>query len=470
MTAPAMKSIVQFNNVFESLSHLESLSNLSLNGYHNGDVVCTWEDIDRIHEYLPKLRKLELNMDFSPMNINAPNIEYFSWGDGFKSDEQYENWELIMPMFFSLDTMFPRLVDIFLNASGSNARSSYSNFWKLINRFKAPLKNVCYSTNWELDTIAEPENTLTECLQACSPTMVTLYYGNNTRPQSVNKAPIEFTMCPRLVDLCLEFFGSRLKLDNILDNCPVLKKLVLKCKLLFLSREATKNSAVPHGLESIVLTRIKTTTTVFSYLSLRCKDLNSMRLKFIKVRGLVSPTTGSLCIDMPFTHFKLLRIVHSTFSLHKHQYDQTNVDDKEHHFSYSPQLINLLTIQYTAPPENHDSPDDVSTETPSEQSVSQLWFHFYLDLSQRIPGSKSQLLTPEEVNYAQMHFESFKERNRILRGSSDQRPGNYCWHPKRSWKNDLVHGRVLLNCRGLDEYHIKGVRTKGCYSESDVSY
>ncbi|KAI9020923.1 hypothetical protein CLU79DRAFT_754386, partial [Phycomyces nitens] len=482
LTTPSMKSITEFNNVFEALSLLDNLSNLSLNGHTDGNNVMTWNHLDIIHEYLPKLKKLQLAMHFSPIstqdlakirqskpavNITQtnfhilhttslwlfyftckyPNMEYFSWGDGIKSDEQLEHWELVMPMFYNLDTMFPRLVNIFLNCSGSNTKSPYSYFWKLINRFKAPLKNVCYSTNCD-KTVAHPESSLIECLQACSTTMVTLYYGNNTRSQTINKSTITFIMCPRLVDLCLEFFDSHVSLDSILDNCPALKKLVLKCRLLFLSKDAAKNSSVPHCLKSIILTQLKTTTSVFNYLSLRCKELDTMRLKYIRIRGPVSPTTGNLSIDMPFTQFKVLRIVHSTFSLHKDQYDLNNADDDESRHKHDIQLINLLTIQYTDTLGISNVPDKSITQLPTEilpeRILNQIWFHFHLDLSKYTPGSIAYQMTAEEVQYAQTHFESFQEMNRSLLSNSSPTPKNYRWRPKRSWKYDLLRGRVLL--------------------------
>ncbi|KAI9028299.1 hypothetical protein CLU79DRAFT_559809 [Phycomyces nitens] len=126
--------------------------------------------------------------------------------------------------------------------------------------------------------------------------------------------------CPNLIDLCLNLSNSCIAVDIILDHCIGLKKLKLLGKTVVIYSNVPEK-ATPHGLYLIEFSRTIISTDIFYYISFRCRSLKCMRLNYMNVFGLITKSSKSIIVDMPYTDFDILLLNGVSFcAVHGNEY------------------------------------------------------------------------------------------------------------------------------------------------------
>ncbi|KAI9014490.1 hypothetical protein CLU79DRAFT_838345 [Phycomyces nitens] len=471
-------------NVLEILSCTPSLTRLELEQY-NWENVMMFElkDFETLHMYLPQLEHLSIQLKFSsltPENLSQmekatpafslksfklgygsldlrwicyfarkyPNIRALEWAISEDDELEYEHEDETMALLTDLPYVFPHLNTARMYSAG-NPDQLHLTFWKLLRPFNVPIKNLIHEFCYHKDENAQLENSITECANSISDTVETFdAIGYDFRdPQMLNAA---FRNCSRLVDLNIHECNSHLSLDNLLDHCVSLKRLKFSLGSIFVTPNGSNgsNGSAAHGLRILDITGATVNSETFDHVSIRCRQLNYMRLNGVNVTGTVSQETGCLCLNMQYTCFKLLHI-------HSVQFHQKNLSPQ----SSSLNLVSLASSDNYYSQSKTDYTDiRLSNSMCSRYLTDSIWFHTYCeDLTRYRGGSRVRIMEREEVDYAHGffdHFDKSKDVENVKEYRSNE--GNVAMD---KWKQDLPRGYVELKCEYIAKYDLRLEKT-----------
>ncbi|KAL0076415.1 hypothetical protein J3Q64DRAFT_1771686 [Phycomyces blakesleeanus] len=326
----------------------------------------------------------------------------------------------------------------------------YYELFKGLSETGTSLKNIEYSLNLN-ENIPTPSTILLKTI--CQSSLQTLEHFKFTITGPVSDALTIPSLLHfrNLRSLSLKGFGAitPISFDALLNACPCVETLDLKSVVLSLQ------SSVPlvserHVLRSLVLDYLDTDSNMFSYISRRCRQLTYMRLTYVKVTDPLFSDTHIICIDMPYTHFKMLLLDEVFFLSHKEYHPTARA------------RVNLFAISQV----------NVRSEPPPSSSLhpfnpSTRWYHSYTVYRAYRNGIRYRLLDPSDVSWIQTYLESIESVDdypidRYNGSDEDNRPkdDNGCVH-KENWERDIPHGYVDLRCGSVgifrtDEYFSLG--------------
>ncbi|KAL0095450.1 hypothetical protein J3Q64DRAFT_1712923 [Phycomyces blakesleeanus] len=451
----------------------------------------TWENLERLHETLPRLeyfhtdllfgsipvseilkmknikpantttvvKLLNLNMDIGWIiyfSLKYPNIRTLKTRKPFKDtvlhEEQIPDAET-STMISSLSSNFPHLKSMVVTQKVPMGLD-YDFFWETLQTQVKELQYLEYSLEISKRAGLETQNSGPHLIHFCSPTIQNFFIQLVAYYFDSPKVFLKFGACPRLVTLKIVHSGSNLELDTLLESCTSLKDLQLSGVFISLSPEAF-NSTRTHGLRSLELKGSKTSPVTFNYLSLYCRDFDCMILYRARILGRISENTGELCLNMPFTDFKILRLVSTIFYAVE---NEENIFSEEPSGFHSLQILSIEETDHLRRSRNTKTADTESSSSDESPSlpIKRTWYHYHRDVKFWTSDGKTRKLGGKERQITEKFFETFLV-------SSQDPFNNVKKHIlgglglSSRWEEDLYHGYSLLRCRSINEAFINDI-------------
>ncbi|KAL0095259.1 hypothetical protein F4703DRAFT_1823389 [Phycomyces blakesleeanus] len=408
------------------------------------------DDFETLHRHLPQLTYLSTAMDLdniSPNDIQTitnsnpasalttaeirvdhmdirwlwyfaqkyPNIRTLEWkiiNTGFDTSVSPDE---VISLFPSLTFAFPHLNKVVMKGESEKV-SMHLAFWDLVYQFRAPIKHLVYYLAGRRNI---PE-LLEQIIKKCMKTLLLLCWAEMCDPLII---PNALGICTHLQSLNLEVRRSSIALDVILDNCSLLKKLKLTSQRVSIQPDAS-NSPKLHGLRFLELRMATIKSTLFQYISSRCRSLNYMRLASINIFGPLLPKTGSLNLDMPHTCFERLELNCVVFCA---SHDDWSIE---------------MPINFMALSQTNSTPCDKNT--PSQL----VWFHLHRPSRCGHQRDQIRILKKAEAKYSRKYFRAFERKT--VKNPDSQNGVRRSYHGqvlKHLWKKDLPLGYARLNCK-----------------------
>ncbi|KAI9012488.1 hypothetical protein CLU79DRAFT_770195 [Phycomyces nitens] len=326
----------------------------------------------------------------------------------------------------------------------------YQEFFEGLSEIGTSLKNIEYSLNLN-ENVPTPSTILLKTIGRSSFQTLENFKFTITGPVSDALTIPNLLSFRNLRSLSLKGFGAitPIAFDVLLNICPCVETLDLKSFVLSL-QSPVPLVAERHVLRSLVFDYLDTDSNMFSYISRRCRQLSYMRLTYVKVTDPLFSDTHTICIDMPYTHFKMLLLDEVFFLSYK---------------DYSPASrarVNLFALsQVNVRSEPSPSPS-LHPFNPTTR-----WYHSYTVYRDYRNAIRYRLLDASDVNWIQTYLESIKSNDdypldRYNGSDEDNQPkeDNGCVH-KENWERDIPHGYVDLRCGSIgifrtDEYFSLG--------------
>ncbi|KAL0077790.1 hypothetical protein F4703DRAFT_1881273 [Phycomyces blakesleeanus] len=342
----------------------------------------------------------------------------------------------------SVKRLFPHLetVDFYTEEP---TEWSHSIFWNLLCLSDVPIKKLKYKIKSRDSDATCFGMTIERFTRSFSTTLEKISIVGNVYFDVENIVKLECIYCPNLVSVEINECGVSIALDNLLDNWPALRRLKFSNVHLYINPESQRESA-QHGLRFMVLDNIVASAPVFKYMSFRCRLLQYMSLSQSQICGPILDETGSLCIDMSYTNFRLLQLDHVKF------YSSEEDISKD-------TSINLTLLSHSAGNQTLDEAKKKVNANANENRKSTVehlsWYHLYCELDcpfDYVP--KVRQLSQQEVCTAIKYFEDFQLKDRtnifeVERSCNGQ-------VDKEDWKEDLYRGYVEFRCGHITEYAV----------------
>ncbi|KAL0075709.1 hypothetical protein J3Q64DRAFT_1703011 [Phycomyces blakesleeanus] len=358
------------------LSCLPSLVSLNLTQFwQKRNLAFELGDFEEIHTHLPRLKNMSLSIDIHVLSDEdwpcilaaepALDLTHFKLKFGCMSyrwlfyfarkypnicnleSEFFEHYarskegedEAIM-MFSNAPSLFSHLNTVDLNTAGYFERI-HTLFWKISQAIDMPIKNLSHALVISPKKAYLVEESVNKYTHSFSSTLETLSMRSTVPSSHLRPITPEFEYCPRLVELNLDKCFSSIDLDFILSRCKALKMLKMKTNLVTITVDA-HYTPERHSLQEIHISGASIGSHVLSYLSFRCRQLNSMYLDNVKILGNLCPESKNIRIKMPYTSLKVLYCDYLSF----HPAEDPRINDN---------MISILLINQTG---NSQFPDE----------------------------------------------------------------------------------------------------------------
>ncbi|KAL0087422.1 hypothetical protein J3Q64DRAFT_1848245 [Phycomyces blakesleeanus] len=320
-------------------SNLHRLKRLHFEGLnYDSFSPCTFDDFELLNDQLPELTKLLLTVQFDKMSpdellkvkeinprpylktlgmfiekntyewlyyiaVKYPNISSLKLLSFTESTISFQTYQASQ-MLAKLSCPFQHLEKLTVEV-GSTSEQTYLDFVNRLGLFNVPIKEIDLTIYNSLSFNVSNKDIL-QSIKIFANTLeklrivyfISSYYSGFSD---------ELVYCPRLVDLTIEIQGTTTMLDVLLEQYPSLKNLSISSGDLTLRPDLTILS-IEHGLSHFSLKDSFITASTLNYISICCKKLSTMRLKFVNIKGPQQGNTGDNCIDMSSTHFTKLNI------------------------------------------------------------------------------------------------------------------------------------------------------------------
>ncbi|KAL0084500.1 hypothetical protein F4703DRAFT_1916570 [Phycomyces blakesleeanus] len=265
---------------------------------------------------------------------------------------------------------------------------------------------------------------------------------------------------PFLKDLHIKSCGVSINLDDLLDKCPVLKRLrYFGGQLLINSSTMIKETIQQqekqpqhHGLQILELHRVVTSAEVFSRLSFRCRRLQYMNLSSLWVSGLTFEADGCLLVDMPYTFFKAVRLAHIKYCSPYERRDGDTTISLTLLSQLSDPMSSLPSITSTSDKLIHGEKEKVDRKSVAVVTRKNIaWFHTFLDvIFETDTRIGIRQLSEQEANTAVGFYQSFQSnRDNQPRRVDMPLDGD---NLKEDWKDKLCRGYGELRCGQVEKY------------------
>ncbi|KAL0073635.1 hypothetical protein J3Q64DRAFT_1780501 [Phycomyces blakesleeanus] len=338
-------------------------------------------------------------------------------------------------------------------------------FWEFIYPLRIPLKNLKYKATCNRKDLwlhaQLYETNIKRILQSFSGTLENLSIEGTVFFDIKHGPALELSSyAPFLKDLHIKSCGVSINLDDLLDKCPVLKRLrYFGGQLLINSSTMIKETIQQqekqpqhHGLQILELRRVVTSAEVFSRLSFRCRRLQYMNLSSLWVSGLTFEADGCLLVDMPYTFFKAVRLAHIKYCSPYERRDGDTTISLTLLSQLSDPMSSLPSITSTSDKLIHGEKEKVDRKSVAVVTRKNIaWFHTFLDVvfetDTRI-GIRQ--LSEQEASTAVGFYQSFQSnRDNQPRRVDMPLDGD---NLKEDWKDKLCRGYGELRCGQVEKY------------------
>ncbi|KAI9019977.1 hypothetical protein CLU79DRAFT_888409 [Phycomyces nitens] len=394
-------------------------------------------DLEKIHAYAPKLNHLAVTLSLEILsantleklqaietsNLKVLDISILSgdlrWFVYFaKKYSRLHTLRIVTSHFSSvqttflpeaidmmsrLPTAFPQLVNVCMIGNDETAKGIRCSLWGLCRAFKIPVKRLMNVIGSDHDDPQLSEATLEECLDVCESTVEKLVIPSTILANNPKRFPILLSRCTSLVDLRLvdlhsnSCYGS-ISLHFLLDNCPLLKRLVVQVPPLM----ELNNNLSQHGLQDLVISCTQTTTRLLHQISLRCQKLRYLHLKDLVLIGPL--VNGCMNCDMSRINLEVLKINGAGF------YEDCDTMKRRR--------INLCSITCPKP----------------------VWYHRYLSVKNGYHSGAIRNLTASEVNQVLSYHQPDNDTDRLL-----YKPSLADITPQKYWYQDIPIGYIKFD-------------------------
>ncbi|KAI9015733.1 hypothetical protein CLU79DRAFT_765565 [Phycomyces nitens] len=438
----------------------------------------TLQDIERIHSFLPRLKCLSMGVKLVPIPMETidyikqvssarnltrttfvirkmditwlcyfsakyPNMNSLNWRIKYHTMLAEDETRKALDILSDRPCLFPNLKKVvFEEISGSSAPDPL--FWNMLAKFPRTIGQFKYLLNGRKVTSQQVQALSSRCQTTWAATLKSIWFRFPESLVAPTKTRICFGALPALVDLHVNLLSGWIEVDILLNNCPAMKILYLEGGSISLSPSAADNTS-RHGLEDLKLISMETHSTVFRHLSVRCRGLNDLRLKNMRMQDIFLPGSMGICLDMPFTHLKRLSFLRIRLL--------PQFNDK-HGLMYTDlHNIQLLVIEQTEPGVN--SIDLSTKETSQTNMASTSWFHHCRATRHSRVERSVWMLGEQDVREAESYFSSSSGASQEMAGQ-DTTQNCFGLVEKSSWKDDLLRGYIRLRCKSVSVCNIDG--------------
>ncbi|KAL0073892.1 hypothetical protein J3Q64DRAFT_1696263 [Phycomyces blakesleeanus] len=489
---PKVDSDKELFSILQVLSLLPNLKTLALRGPISTKSTYTWEDLDKIHSFFPELESLKMDILFSVihvrdledikttmpakkikrMNINIlytkpywlfyfackyPSLQYIEWVEN-KENSSEESWKNALVVFSTLSTAFTHLKKVVLNGTGIRGVPADTKFWKVMHILKVPIKSLWNEVHLNYYRWPKPENSLEESMSVCSKTIESFSCKVFEEHPSIDGISVTFDFCPRLVSLNLVMEPKHISLDTLLNQCPVLKTLTLKCKYLYRLNNTEVYESIlenAHGLQAITLLNTRTNPSLYKYLSYRCRNLKKMRLDCSSISGPLYPSSNNIRIDMPYTDFRVLQFINVSFLASEPKYEKSVTKGPR------ARLLDYLILDQESE-EIDRTPENLPGQplglTRGNQRASRSQINFYLGRKYTEPNSILKWLNIHDTKHALKNINPLRPISRVYNLSAASKRTQEDDMSDEFWKSKFTEEHVLLRCKGFQSYNVKGLQ------------
>ncbi|OAD66478.1 hypothetical protein PHYBLDRAFT_70937 [Phycomyces blakesleeanus NRRL 1555(-)] len=478
--------IREFMRVFPFLPNLKILNLDQDCGVISPSI--TLEDIDKIHDYMPHLESIRLEVqppvltaddlvriiDVTPapsvrsVHFNVRNstygwlcyfafkypslqvLEELTFEHNDTSDELASQSKLMLRMD---SAVLKRLNTVKINVE-ENSRQLEPIIWKLFRFFDIPVRYIDYFAYSYINTAVTIRDVIKESFNSYSKTLETLYIKECTSYSRNWIITESMDHYPCLVDMYIDVRRSSVALDVLLDHCVSLKRLKVDSGLLSVGPDSfasaptsTLTASNIHSLRMLIIGKLSISASILEYISFRCRRLEHMCLSKSTVSGDISENTGSLVIDMSYTHLQTLQLHQVLFTTSLN----ANIDSR---------TINLICISenlFEKSPYCDRQIDNESAQNGLLEIYKKTsWFYtVYNTFCRDEWSSEVWNLARNESEMAIKYFSSFKS-SRIFSKNMTVPYTDVGYFTKKNWSDSLPNGYVMLQCGSLERHTITG--------------
>ncbi|KAI9023636.1 hypothetical protein CLU79DRAFT_749472 [Phycomyces nitens] len=474
---------LDFNKLIIRLSRLTGLVHLALGHAHDAEAYRRFlmSDFEALHNSLPLLKYLKLDFilgpaskdDFEGMkNIIAaetmttiefsdhyidtlwityfalkyPNLQQFTVVYGYVEDKQgtidcdEQQYQDQVERLSKLDQFFPCLKKT-NTPVGSRNGWPFFILYEALERFGTVVENVelnLYNSPSAIDTFKKCITSVAQSLKVLS--VSRKHYVKLAQQQRITIERI----FPRLVELRLSSHKDMIEIDNILNQCPVMRVLYIEQSMISLSQNvhSVQNVHNPHNihkfhpLHRLEIKDVAVNTYIFTYISFRCNQLKIIRLDDIGIPHPGFEETGRLIIDLP-----LLRL------------DKLILGDIGPDISVS---LDFKSVRYYVieQMDHRDGPIEEAQTNRRPRKKKTDWYHLCVDRTNRKERMMVWQLGRREVEFSQRYFMNFKNRRSREKNRKDLERYMDEYVLKRFWKRDLQYGVLVIRLKSVKNYFI----------------
>ncbi|KAL0084433.1 hypothetical protein J3Q64DRAFT_1747668 [Phycomyces blakesleeanus] len=347
---------------------------------------------------------------------------------------------------------YPKLRSLKLNIVCKEGGFSFKEYNKRNGSFSSSatpvfllLETVQFHIN---DKRKIPNAFLWDIIQQSSTSIKRLKYKtfSNTRktapieeaePFNINNIIIpNFSRYPLLVDLDIEYSNISIALDDLLDNCRALRHLYLSKVQLCTSRHA-HNNPIQHALQTCDLEDIIIKTSVFNYISFRCRSLDLIKLTRLKICGSISKETGGMDIDMSYTRIKMLIIDRIKFYS-----SSNNINDST--------KVNLFLLSHL--PETSQPNENIKMKNVESPMSFIRWFHSIKNDEQSHNFKQDSRELSDQDGQEVLDYYHKHSYTKVSNGQEQKK--YFERSLKDYWEKDLCRGYAEFRCGYIAKYVI----------------
>ncbi|KAL0084616.1 hypothetical protein F4703DRAFT_1855239, partial [Phycomyces blakesleeanus] len=373
------------------------------------------------------------------------------------------------------DHAFSHLEVMAVNSSEDIGDSPFC-FWNMLARCNIPLKRLAY----KLDSpkAASSRNSAKAvqlAIDIFSKTIKEMHISCFLGWEDTSFKPIRFGTCSNLV--LLHIAGQfEIELDMLLDNCEALRNIS------FVDSKITEHLAGTspeklHNLTEISFNSVDLYDKTLSYISSRCRKLQTLCIYNSNITGMISPETGAFLIDMHHTHLKYLHWCGNDIcSMNSYpnvvaSIHTTAIQQRAH--------LPVLDEESDNNTKGEDKPSvyNDEEEEEEEEDIDITWIHDYIIVNGlRDTAHHRRVLDEDEIRIAKDYFRNFQARREAETPSGSDGVKEYfdsmlalfdkesSCHPdmmwnrrviREDWKKDLYRGYAKLLLGSLDEYEVE---------------
>ncbi|KAI9013866.1 hypothetical protein CLU79DRAFT_838592 [Phycomyces nitens] len=335
LCVPLEASIQKYgsNSVFGQLSTIQGLVYLSIkrDSHVEKETRFTWEDIQTLHFYLPRLEYLEndLVLDILPYGmvetiswigpastvktvkygsvklskmwmlffvLKYPNIQAISFGllwNGYAPEQNVDNPQSIL--IFQPSTFFPRLKRVTIDGLYSDPQT-IMNIYEIFNEFRVPIEHLEIHALINTTELRIKEQ-IVASTRWFSRTLKVLRMCINFSGEDEFEYIINIGLYSRLVELQLSSQGDIIEFYSIMDQCPDLKSLTIS--KAFLEFRPSRDYYMSHSLLKLDLESVTIVSHAMYQISLLCTQLKTLKMRSLNILDAYFNETGHIVLDMP---------------------------------------------------------------------------------------------------------------------------------------------------------------------------
>ncbi|KAL0078401.1 hypothetical protein J3Q64DRAFT_1702551 [Phycomyces blakesleeanus] len=232
-----------------------------------------------------------------------PNIDTMSWNSPSSMYFPDLFHDEALALFDSLPPAFSQLKTVNVDST-PGSKPSQIVFWRLLQHSNVALDTFNYCLVNDLESQGLLETNISEIICFHANTLKKVTFGTDILIDNPYTIPTALGKLNCVVDLTINGISNPISIAMIMDNCIVLKRLVLTAKKI---RAPPISTSTPHGLCLLKISCAILETDFFTYISYRCRQLRWMCLDRTKIIDSVLPEVG-LKIKMPYSHLAFLQL------------------------------------------------------------------------------------------------------------------------------------------------------------------